>query len=70
MRHQIEGSGTVRVSRKGTNWNSEPMAKMEAPTVVPADAPGGTATNRVVDLTCWPGQPGSHAPAPMAKVTA
>lgn len=64
-RHQIEGSGTVRVSCRPTTWNSEPRAKVEDPTLVPAVAPGGTLMNRVVDVTCWPGQPGIHAPVPM-----
>ena len=32
--------------------------------------PGGTATNRVIDRTCWPGQPGSQAPAAVAYAAA
>jgi len=38
------------------------MAKSRVPTTVPAALPGATGTNRVMALTCWPGQPGSHAP--------
>lgn len=65
-RHHTEGSGTVWANRSGTTWNCEPMAKMDEPTYVPDVAPGGTVTNRVIDLTCCPGQPGSHAPAAVA----